>query len=220
MKIDNGEWKLIDCCWGAGNVSGQEKSYNKSFTPRFFTMSNNDFGLRHFPQNKTQFYRTDGRECISWEEYIIGDPGGETLRIYSGVVENEGLSETSFLPKYLKLSTSPSAHTGPTVRFQFSRVCPHWDPMRNGAGKPYVFILAIHGIDGREDDHVPFETNGSFWWADIEPRRLGCKGQTISAYTVETVSGNSGRGLDADEYRQVKGQKAMGFGGVAAWELV
>jgi transglutaminase-like putative cysteine protease len=220
VKIDNGEWKLIDCCWGAGNIGGPGQPYNKDFTPRFFTMPNDEFGLGHFPGNKAQFYRNDGRERISWEEYIVGDPGGEPLRIFSGVVEKEGLSETSFMPKHLKIPTSPSAHTGPTVRFQFSRVCPHWDPIRNGAGKPYVLILAIHGVDGREDDYVPFETNGSFWWADVEPRRLGCKGQTISAFTVETVSGNSGRGLDVDEYRQMKGRKAMSFGGVAAWELV
>ena len=55
---------------------------------------------------------------------------------------------------------------------------------------------------------------------DIEPRRLGCKGQTVMAYTVKTVSGNSGRGLDVEEFRKAKGRKAMGFGAVAAWELV
>lgn len=220
VKIDNGEWKLIDCCWGAGDVDGHAQPYNKNFKPTFFTMSNIDFGLRHFPANKAQFYRTDGRDRVSWEEYVVGDPGGELLRTYDGVIEKEGILETSFMPKYLKLPISPAAHAGPTVRFQFSRVCPHWDPMRNGEGKPYVFILAIHGIDGREDDYVPFETNGSFWWADVEPKRLGCRGQTVSLYAVTTVSGNSGRGLDVDEYRQMKGRKAMGFAGAAAWELV
>ena len=218
VRIDGGGWKLIDTCWGAGYIGGAGQPYTKKFSPRQFTMSNEDFGLRHFPTNRSHFFRADGRQ-ISWEDYIVGDRGGEALQVYSGVAENEGVSETSFLPKYKKVSVSPSAHAGPTIRFQFSRVCDHWDPIRNGLGKPYVFILAIHGVDGRQDDYMPFETNGIFWWVDVEPKKLGAPGQTISAYTVESVSGNSGRGLSVDEYRHAKGRKAMGFGGLAAWDL-
>lgn len=157
---------------------------------------------------------------MSWEEYIIGDTGGALLQVYPGVAEEEGMSETTFLPKYLQVPVRSSAHAGPTVRFQFSRVCEHWDPIRNGAGKAYVFVLAIHGIDGREDDFVPFETNGIFWWVDVVPQNLGAPGQRVSAYTVETLNGQSGRGLSVEEYRMKKGRVGMGFGGLAMWELV
>ncbi len=218
VKIDNGQWKCIDTCWGAGNISGAGQPYNKQFTPRMFTMSNDDFGLRHFPTNRSQAFRSDGRR-MSWEEYIVGDAGGEPLQVY-GIAGKEGISDSSFLPKYKKISISPSAHPGPTLRFQFSKVCEHWEPVRNGGGKPFVYFLSIHGLDGREDDAVPFETNGMFWWADVEPRRLGARGQTITAYAVDTVSGQSGRGLSIEEYRIAKGRKAMGFQGLAAWELV
>lgn len=218
VKVDNGQWKCIDACWGAGNISGAGQPYNKQFTPRMFTMSNDDFGLRHFPTNRSQAFRSDGRS-MSWEEYVIGDTGGEPLQVY-GIAGNEGISESSFLPKYTRISTSPSAHPGPTLRFQFSKVCEHWDPVRNGGGKPFVYFLSIHGIDGREDDAVPFETNGMFWWADVEPKRLGTRGQTITVYAVDTVSGQSGRGLSIEEYRIAKGRKAMGFQGLAAWELI
>ncbi|KAL9635211.1 MAG: hypothetical protein Q9164_003606 [Protoblastenia rupestris] len=222
VKIDDGYWKLIDCCWGAGNVSGAGKPYNKHFSPRMFTMSNTEFGLRHYPSNGSQFFvEADGKIKPTWQEYILGPLGGaESLRVYSGVAETEGISETSFLPPQLKIPISPSSHSGPTIRFQFSRICEHWDPVRVRSGKPYVFILQIGGVDGREKDYVPFETNGHFWWVDVEPRRLGCKGQTISAYTVETVGGMTGRGMTVDEYRAAKGRKGMGFGGLAAWELV
>ena len=216
VRIDNGYWKTIDACWGAGNIAGAGQPYNKQFTSKMFTMSNDDFSLRHFPTNRSQAFRTDGR-ALGWEEYMLGDTGGELLQVY-GLADVEGISETSFLPKYKKVSISSSS--GPTIRFQFSRVCEHWDPIRNGPGKPFVFILSIHGVDGREKDFIPFETNGVFWWADVEPRRLGARGQTISAYTVETVNGQTGRGLSVDEYRAAKGRKAMGFGGLAAWELV
>lgn len=219
VKIDDGEWKLIDCCWGAGHVSGKGKPYEKSFKPQHFTMSNNEFGLRHFPTNKTLFFRSDSH-IVTWEEYIIGDQGGELVCVYTGVAEKEGLAETKFLPKHLKLPVAASKHQGPTVRFQFERTCEHWDPLRNGEGKPYVFILKIHGVDGRAGDYIPFETNGTFWWADVPPKQLGAPGQTITLYTVETVGGAVARGLSVEEYKLAKGRKAMGFGGVAAWELV
>ncbi|KAL9130449.1 MAG: hypothetical protein Q9217_001372 [Psora testacea] len=222
VKIDGGYWKLIDCCWGAGNVSGPGQPYNKHYSPRMFAMSNTEFGLRHFPSNRSQFFvESDAKMPPTWHEYILGPLGGaESVRVYSGVAETEGISETSFLPPCLNVPISPSSHAGPTVRFQFSRICEHWNPVRNGNGKPYIFILQIGGVDGREKDFVPFETNGVFWWVDVEPGRLGCKGQTISAYTVETVGGMTGRGMTLDEYRAAKGRKGMGFGGLAAWELV
>jgi len=221
VKIDNSEWKLIDPCWGAGNVSGKGQPYSKSFTPSHFTKDNNDFGLTHFPNNKDHFFRTDGRYTIPWEEYILGDQGGEPVRVFGNCAPQEGLSETKFLPKHLKLPISPSAHSSPTVRFQFEKVCPHWDPVVNGPGKPYVYVLGIHGVDGREDDFVPFDTNGTFWWLDVPPEKLGARGQTVMCLIVEKVEGNSARGLSKEEYLIAKGRKGMGpFPGVAAWELV
>lgn len=220
VKIDNGEWKLIDSCWGAGNISGEGKPYNKSFTPSFFTMSNEDFGLRHFPTDKSQFFRTDGRHSIPWDEYILGDQGGELVRVFSGVAATEGLTETKILPKYLKVPITPSKHPSSTIRFQFEKVCEHWDPIRHGPGKPYVYILKIHGQDGRQGDYIPFQTNGAVWWADIPPLSLGAPGQTITLFTVETVQGADARGWTVDQYLAAKGRKAMSFNGVAAWELI
>lgn len=228
VKIDDGEWKLIDCCWGAGNISGEGKPYNRSFTPGFFTMSNDDFGLRHFPTNKSHFFRRDGRS-ITWEEYLLGDRGGELVRVSGGVVSDEGISETKFLPKHLHIPVSASKHpnsplsksSASTIRFQFERVCQHYDPLRpGGPGKPYVYILNVHGLDGRNKDYIPLQTDGMFWWTDVSPQLLGAPGQTVTLYTVQTVQGSSARGMTLEGYRAAKGRKAMSFGGVAAWELI
>ena len=218
VKIDHGEWKLIDCCWGAGNIKGAGQPYHKDFTPRHFTMSNNEFGLGHFPTNRSQSFRTDGRR-LTWEKYVVGEGGPEKPHIYS-ITESEGLSDTRFLPQSRKIPVAPSKHSGPTVRFQFERICEHWDPVRHGPGKPYIFILGIHGVDGRQDDYVPFETNGFCWWADVPPQQLGAPGQTITICSVTTIGGGSGRGLSLDEYRLSKGKKAWSGDGLAAWELV
>lgn len=222
VKIDNGEWKLIDPCWGAGNVSGKGQPYNKQFSPSHFTKSNEDFGLTHYPNNQDHFFRNDGRQ-ISWEEYITNDRRPELVRIYSGVAEEEGISKSKFLPEYLKLPVGGSPQhreASKVIRFLFERLCEHWDPIRNGRGKPYIYILCIHGLDGREDDSLPFETDGRRWWLDVQMTQLGVPGQTITIYAISTFGNESGRGLSLEEYRQYKGRKGWSGNALAAWELV
>ena len=222
VKIDHGEWKLIDCCWGAGAVNGKGQPYIKRFAPSFFTMDNDEFGLRHFPENSAYFYRRDGRRP-TWEEYVLGDTAGEPPQIFSGAQDEHGLSETSFNPKYKKV---PTHTTGPgplsihTTRFQFSKVCPHWDNEIMGKGKSYQFILAVKGNGGVRDDTLPFETNGQSWWCDVRAAHLGVPGQIITLFAVTTVNGMDARGMTLAEFNAAKGKKGMGFAGIAAWELI
>ncbi|KAL8947498.1 MAG: hypothetical protein Q9222_006227 [Ikaeria aurantiellina] len=219
VKIDEGEWKLIDSCWGAGSVCLRDRVYNKRLASRHFTMGNNEFGLRHFPTNKSLFYRTDGRAQISWEEYIVGPLGtARPVRVYEGVAEEEGIAETKVLPSTYHI---PVSNLNAIIHFQFETVCGHWDPVSSGSGKPYVYILATHNKDARRGkEFIVFDTDGRTWWLDVEARRLGEKGQTISLFTVETVDGKSGRGIGVEECKSMIGRKAMHFGGLAAWELV
>lgn len=220
VRIDNGEWKLIDPCWGAGNVSGKGKPYNKQFSPSHFTKSNEDFGLTHFPNNQAHFFRNDGRQ-ISWEVYITNNRRPELVRIYDGVAEEEGISKSKFLPEYLKIPVRSPQHRdgGNIIRFVFERLCEHWDPIRNGPGKSYIYILCIHGLDGREDDSLPFKTDGMRWWLDVPAIQLGAQGQTITIYTISTFGSECGRGLSLDEYRQQKGRKGWSGNALAAWDL-
>lgn len=218
VRIDNGEWKLIDCCWGAGDVSGHGQPYNRNFKSQYFTMDNNEFGLKHFPSNNRYFFRTDGRASISWEEYIMGD-AGEKLQVYSAATPEHGLGETTFQPaiKHLKVN---DAHNGPVVRFSFASVCPHWDNAKHGKGPPYVMVLNVGGRDGRETQWLPFNTDNKVWWLDVNRAELGAPGQKVSIFAVTSIGGQDGRGVTVDEYKQKKGRVGMGFGGVAMWELI
>ncbi|KAL8933671.1 MAG: hypothetical protein Q9211_005650, partial [Gyalolechia sp. 1 TL-2023] len=136
VKIDNGEWKLVDACWGAGHVCIRDQAYTKKFAPRHFAMDNNEFGLRHFPTNKALFYRTDGRPQISWEEYILGPFGSsaaQPVTVYAGAAEEEGIAEASVRPAQLQIPTEPNM----IIQFRFGKVCEHWDPVKHGPGEPY-----------------------------------------------------------------------------------
>lgn len=215
VKIDNGEWKLIDCCWGAGTVNGPGQPYKKGFAPERFTQSNNDFGLDHFPEDSSKQFRTDGR-TMSWEEYILGNKNGCGADFFSGFVAEEGLSSKTFQPVSGKIAL---AQQGPTVRFAFQKICPHWDPVRCGKGPYYLYVLHLEGLDGTQRNHVPFETNGDVWWCDVPARDLGRPGQKAQIYTVTKFDNKDGRGLTIEEYRRKKGRVGYSFGGVCKWEV-
>jgi hypothetical protein len=190
------------------------QAYTKNFKPSLFTMSNEDFGLRHFPQDKSHFFRADGK-IPTWAEYMIGPAGAEELQLYSAADEH-GFSGVSFSPRAKRISVSSNE----VIRFQFSKLCEHWDHEKNGKGKPYCMLLKIGGLDGRKEDRVPFENNDFWWWIDVKARDLGAPGQTVSCYAVTSVNGKDARGMTRNEYLGKKGKAGMGFAGIAAWELV
>ncbi|KAL8933635.1 MAG: hypothetical protein Q9216_006276, partial [Gyalolechia sp. 2 TL-2023] len=177
VKIDDGEWKLIDTCWGAGHVDIGAQLYTKKFAPRHFVMGNDQFGLTHFPTNKALFYRTDGRAQIPWEEYILGPFGAsaaQPVTVYAGDAEAEGIAETSVRPARLHIPAEPNM----IVQFRFAKVCEHWDPVRNGPGQPYPYVLSVPNpaARGGRDFHVFDTDGGGSWWLDLESRLLGGMG--------------------------------------------
>ncbi len=216
VKIDQGRWKLVDPCWGAGVVSGADKGYVKLFSPGQFTADNVEFGLRHYPADTSHLYREDGRADFSWEEYILADAAhAAPPTVYSCVRAEHGLAERSFLPRTKRIMLCQCSQS---LRFQFAKVCPHWDGEKVGVGKPFLFLLCWGEKDG-DREYLPFNTDGRSWWCDVQTARLGRPETAINVYAVTSFDGRDGRGLGKEEYLRKKGRVAMGFGGVATWEL-
>ncbi|KAI2635327.1 hypothetical protein GGS21DRAFT_76205 [Xylaria nigripes] len=216
VRIDNGEWKLVDACWGAGSVG--DKRYNKHFNPSMFTLSNEQFGLSHFPSNDQHFYREDGR-VISWEEYISGPIPGAEKPQWCGNAAEEGISD--------KVGYSPASkhipvYSGEVVRFQLAKVCEHWTHERNGKGPPYLLLLKIHGADGQKEDLVPFDTDGYWWWVDVQARDLGAPGMNVQLFALTVLNGRDARGVTKAEYHRIKasGGYSMSWAIWCTWELV
>lgn len=215
VKLDDGRWKLLDACWGSGHLHNNE--YKAEFAPDRFTQSNDEFGLDHFPGDASKQYRSDGR-TLSWTEYITGNKRGCGAQFFSGCTSAEGISEPSFRPlaSPIVLAQQP----GPTVRFSFQKVCPHWTPERNGKGPRYLYTLAIDAQEGnREKNHVPFETNGDVWWVDIPVGDLGRPGQGIKVLCVTSWDGKDARGLSIQDYRSRMGRVGMAWAFVAEWKV-
>lgn len=215
VKIDGGQWKLIDACWGAGHICGANNLYKQEFSPERFTQSNEDFGLDHYPGDKSKQFRSDGR-VVDWEAYIVGEKRGCGAEFFSGYTAAEGIYEPSFRP-----ASNPIvlAQQGPTVRFSFQKVCPHWDPVKNGKGNYLLYTLAVDNLEGTPANHIPFETNGEVWWCDVPVRDLGRAGQEVKVLAVTTHRGEDGRGLTAKEYNKWKGRCALSWAFVAKWKV-
>jgi hypothetical protein len=231
VRIDDGEWKLIDACWGSGHVQGKGMPYVAKFTPEYFSMTNEEFGIKHFPGNREHFFLPGGRQ-MSWSEYIQINPANwpamvEAPTIFTNAKQDYYIGEKTVLPRDRKISVN---HGG-LMRFQFSLICPHWTLDQHGnQGPAPVFFLMVQGVDGRAKDSVPLKyvqapagQGGDTWYLDIDSRQLGAPGQTLTLFAVsrfDNRQGSAARGLTVKQFLDGKGRVAMGFTGVAAWDLV
>ena len=230
VRIDNGEWKLIDACWGAGHVQGAGMPYCRKFSSERFTQSNEEFGIDHFPNSQTDFFLPNGR-TMSWEEYIQINPAFwpyqfERPTLFNNATEDYSVGKHTVMPP----SRGIEVYQRGTVRFQFGLFCPHWSlENHNRKGPPPVFVLAAGGVDGRDKHYVPLDhvrakspgSGGDMWYVDVPARELGALGETLTLFAV-TSFGNrqDARGLSVQEFKNGVGRTAMGFVGVAAWDLV
>ena len=193
-------------------------------------MSNEEFGIKHFPGNKDMFFLPGGRQ-MEWEAYIRINPDCwpstiEPPTVFSNARPDYGLGERTVMPRSKTLTPAQ----GGVVRLSFELECPHWTLDRHTKrGPPPVFVLAVHGVDGREKDFLPLEHvrgrdnagGGDMWLVDVEARELGAPGQTLTLFAVSSFGERqNARGLSVREFREGKGRVAMGFSGVAAWALV
>jgi hypothetical protein len=207
VHIDGGHWKLIDPCWGAGNVKGKGQPYNKDFTPEWFTMTNDEFGMRHYPENDRYFFRDDGRPSIIWEEYIMYSVGPEERTVFTPAKTEHGFDEESFLPKANDIRKRDAA-AGPTVRFQWTKICPHYDIVKRH-GQPYLFFMKV----GNEERVV--KTDGYNYWVDVRREELPSPGEDVTIqfmqkYMLGNGEWRDGRGMTEQELR-------AGMGGRAGW---
>lgn len=228
VKIDDGEWKLIDACWGAGHVQGAGRPYVKCFTPEYFSMPNEEFAIKHFPENKDHFFLPGGRR-LTWQDYIVIDPARwpdmvEPPTVFTNAKEDYSIREKSVLPRARQINVG---QTG-MVHFQFSLLCPHWTlEHHTRKGSPPVFIVSVQGANGQSKDQIPMDHHagppgqgGDVWTVDIPAQQLGPRGQTVTLFAVTSFGDRQdARGLTVREFREGKGRVGMGFVGIAAWEL-
>lgn len=212
VRIDGGKWKVIDACWGAGAL--MDGVYKKGFNDAEFCRSNEEMGETHFPRKPSQQFREDGR-VITWEEYFRGKSNGLEPPLLYGTFTQAGFSRTMVEPSKAAISV----YSGGTVRFSFTRKCPHWTKIHKAKDQP--ICLTIQGRDGRKKAQVPIETDGYWYWVDVNAIDLGAPGESVSLNLVTELHGEDTHGMSQNEFKaKMNGIYGIASMGLARWDLV
>ncbi|KAG6911136.1 hypothetical protein DXG01_003876 [Tephrocybe rancida] len=194
----DGEWHLIDSCWGAGALSGS--LYQQRFAPMWFTSPPREFGRTHFPEDPAyQLMSEEDGGPVSWEDYIM-EPAGPT--IFSDF-DKLDLWRTALQP------STRAIQGGTRVVFYVFKRCEH---MSTADSDNFVYMVSVG------NERVPLEVNPEGGWgADVFiPHGSG----EVSLFYVTTVNGQDAKGIGMRTLKNALGRSAMSFGGLAKWTVV
>ncbi|KAJ7647295.1 kyphoscoliosis peptidase [Roridomyces roridus] len=192
----DGEWRLLDGCWGAGALSGSQ--YIQRFDPIWFISTAEEFGKRHFPTD-TSYQLLP--EPISWEEYIC-EPDGPTIF--------NDFHTLNFLKDLLQ-PASPEIASGGWVTFCIFKQCEH---MSRAQEDNYVYF-----INAPDDTKTPLEVNSEGGWSASIYFPRGMRGD-VSLNRVTLVNGEDAKGMSTQAWKNAIGRKSMSWGGMARWTMI
>lgn len=231
-KIDDadGGWKLIDPCWGAGHINDQRR-YVAKLAPEHFAASNADFGLRHFPEDQTQFYLLapdagGPSQPPTWEEYFSSAAGTSSEDVTKGpeaAPNGFGLA-SCFSPRSGQIDLVAAAAQAPKMRFEIHKICRHWDKIwLQGKGKRQTPFMMYYGSNA-DTKWLPFVpiSGGTSWFVvlDVDDVRRRCKpGDRIWCMTITEFDGRDAGGVSASEVVAGVGRVSMNWQGVACWTV-
>lgn len=199
VVLDDDRWHLIDACWGAGALHGTV--YNQRFAPRWFTSTNDEFGLTHFPSDAQYQMREDG-SIQEWAEYICAPARPLELQPFDTYM-------------YASESLCPDRRYivgGMEYTFHVEKACSHMKE-RGWWSEDYALIL-IPSV-GESKEVLDRDQEGG-WTARVD---VPAGESTITMFIVNSWDGRDGKGLDPAVLRRSMGRKAMQFQGIAQWEV-
>ncbi|KAG6841900.1 hypothetical protein C0991_005630 [Blastosporella zonata] len=194
----DGEWHLIDSCWGAGALHGS--IYQQRFDARWFTSSPREFGRTHFPEDPSyQLISDDDSGPVSWEDYIM-EPAGPTIFVD---FYNLDLWPTALLP------STRTVQGGTRVFFSVFKRCEH---MSTADSDNFVYLISVG------NERVALEVNSEGGWgADVY---IPEGSSEVSLFYVTTVNNQDAKGIGIRALKNALGRAAMTFGGLAKWSVV
>ncbi|KAG6857682.1 hypothetical protein H0H87_004098 [Tephrocybe sp. NHM501043] len=194
----DGEWHLIDSCWGAGALNGS--LYQQRFAPMWFTSSPREFGRTHFPEDPSyQLASEEDGGSTSWEDYIM-EPAGPTIFV--------DFYKLDLWPMALQ-PPSQTIQGGTRVVFYVFKRCEH---MSTADSENFVYMVSVGNV------RVPLEVNPEGGWsADVY---IPKEANEVSLIYVTTVNGQDAKGIGATAVTNPLGRLSMSFGGLAKWTVI
>ncbi|KAI5819009.1 hypothetical protein BZA77DRAFT_242270 [Pyronema omphalodes] len=181
VRIDKGEWWLIDCTWGAGYLSDKDRRYTKFFNPEYFVATPKEFGRRHWP--------TDRRWLLcdtTWSEFREPDKPGPVIC--------SSLSNIGFIGKTKYITPRQFKGSG---RYEVSLTmgpceCLPYDVPLSDRWRVFVYV----GKTLDKNKMAVMTKEGRRWTATIDVGRR----ETVRVAYVQLWSGRCGKGLSKNDF--------------------
>ncbi|EPS45596.1 hypothetical protein H072_407 [Dactylellina haptotyla CBS 200.50] len=194
VRIDDGNWHLIDSCWGAGNV--EPGKYNQVFAPEHFTMTNEEFRKKHFPDQPHQQFCD---RTISWEEYYLHEEEGPMTFCHMTKQEyNYGKESVEPRQKVLRPHTQ--------YRFRLAGVCDHTPATT-------AWILMVH--NGQEEVTMMSDGRGGL----IADFTTGVSGSELNIRALTEFNKQSAKNMPIDKWKNKRGANSWSYIGICKWEV-
>ncbi|KAF8630666.1 hypothetical protein AX15_002814 [Amanita polypyramis BW_CC] len=192
----DGEWRLIDSCWGAGYLNGS--TYTQSFTPHCFTSSPVEFGKKHYPDDPSyQLLSEEDGGPVSWEDYILAPEGPQLFKDFGTV---------HLSPTFLQPATKYLARGQPASFHLFKR-CQH---MSTAEKDNYVYFLH------HENSQIPLQRNAEGGWNVTIPIVRG----DVKLCYLQMLNNRDAKGVTVQQFVSSIGLRAMSWAGLAAWTVI
>lgn len=197
IRLDDGEWKLVDSCWAGGALDGQGV-FQRRFESIHFVASNEEFGRTHFPDPK-ETWKQFVDNPVSWEEYM--SRGGEDATFVGGF----GDEEYAIHLLWPRTKVIPPGRT----TFYLKRKCEHY---REVEAECYVPVMI-----GKNSANLSMEVDDVNGGWRYEMDVVG--GETVTLALVKIINGTDAKGVGRAEYDKARGRQAMEFGLLVQWQV-
>lgn len=130
----------------------------------------------------------------------------EERTVFTPAKTEHGFDDKSFKPRDNDI---PRNGHEPTVRFQWTKICPHYDIVKHH-GTPFLFFIMLPNKTQKIA-----QSDGFDYWIDIRRDELPNPGEEVSIQFLQKYMGSDGqwkegRGLSENDLKR-------GMGGKAGW---
>lgn len=207
VRIDAGEWWLVDACWGAGYVD-EASGYTKRFNAEMFVSPPEEFGRRHFASE--QKWNLSGRSWTAYQHPPEELDGGGGPQLFSCWQEKLGFSDRAECVGPRRLDPARRTQTFWAVKSP-CKCLPY-------AGNPedeYLCFLNV-GEEFDKRNWVVMEqcTDGRTWAAETAVPHATSK---VTMSYVTEFDGRPGKGLTPAEFWGKVGRVGWAWGTAAEW---
>ncbi|KAF8245449.1 hypothetical protein K440DRAFT_646234 [Wilcoxina mikolae CBS 423.85] len=200
VRIDAGEWWLIDACWGAGTVS-KETGYTPGFNESHFVSTPAEFGRRHFPADAKWLLTSQ-----TWEEYCTHreDEIPKPI-VYAGFSEMGFMDKAGSIAPVVARIEADGQYEVVIVKGPCECL-----PYEGREEEERLLFVRV----GCDEEMKVMKRDGRRWKAVVQVRA----GQRVAIEYILTWEGRDGSSIDASTFERGIGKVGWSWSVLVEWK--